>query len=653
MEGGMNVPDEATARRPLWGRLEPLGRAEAQSETPASEPISLTIRAPAGEAAGGARLTFSPACRDWRGMAALVFWARSASPGRVRFTLEHAGGRWHWYWVPKPGLTLRVVVLIRDLLERPPNTSYPGYFTFGGGPDPLDAADVRCLSLQYDQPGPAVDLEIRELHLTAVPAAPAVLRPPVVIDRFGQWIGLGARARSEAEIRRAWAEEPTEEISFAGRSRYGGDLREQLSPSGYFRVERAGTRWRLVDPEGHPFFSIGATCVRSHMPGPVGGREALFEALPPLSSTARGRRPTSGDPPAAEADFYRWNLMRRYGDEWRPRWSQQQIVRLRRWGFNTIANWSDEQLCALGRVPYTDRLRGLDRLCQALPDVFDPRFGAQVRAAVEPQLVERLGDRMLIGYFVGNEPRWMFPGALSPFVMVFRSADHPHTRAEAIRWLQGRYRDVAALNTAWGTQYRDWDELASTGVPDPRRGPEPLREDAVAFTGHVLAHFYAVICQAVRAVDPHHLLLGARFYSASLPDPYIAACRPFDVFSFNCYRPAVPAEAVDRVLALAGIPSLIGEFHFGEVGNGRSGALISVRSQAERGEAYQRYVLSSAAHAGVVGLHWFQWLDEPVSGRFDGEEYNCGLIDMQDIPYAEMIGWVEATHKRLYPTAFG
>jgi len=35
----------------------------------------------------------------------------------------------------------------------------------------------------------------------------------------------------------------------------------------------------------------------------------------------------------------------------------------------------------------------------------------------------------------------------------------------------------------------------------------------------------------------------------------------------------------------------------------------------------------------VVGADWFQYYDEPTHGRFDGEDYNFGLVDIHDQPY--------------------
>ena len=38
-----------------------------------------------------------------------------------------------------------------------------------------------------------------------------------------------------------------------------------------------------------------------------------------------------------------------------------------------------------------------------------------------------------------------------------------------------------------------------------------------------------------------------------------------------------------------------------------------------------------------MGTHWFQWWDQPSTGRFDGENYNIGFVNVTDQPYEEFI----------------
>jgi hypothetical protein len=98
---------------------------------------------------------------------------------------------------------------------------------------------------------------------------------------------------------------------------------------------------------------------------------------------------------------------------------------------------------------------------------------------------------------------------------------------------------------------------------------------------------------------------------------------------------------------------LIGEFHFGVPADGLGAGLVQTASQAERAKGYRYYVEQAAALPGFVGAHWFQWADEPVLGRMDGENYNIGFVDCTDRPYPELVEAAKATHKRLYDVHAG
>ena len=42
-------------------------------------------------------------------------------------------------------------------------------------------------------------------------------------------------------------------------------------------------------------------------------------------------------------------------------------------------------------------------------------------------------------------------------------------------------------------------------------------------------------------------------------------------------------------------------------------------------------------HPRFVGAHWFQWLDQPLTGRSDGENYQIGFVTVTDTPYPELV----------------
>ena len=50
----------------------------------------------------------------------------------------------------------------------------------------------------------------------------------------------------------------------------------------------------------------------------------------------------------------------------------------------------------------------------------------------------------------------------------------------------------------------------------------------------------------------------------------------------------------------------------------------------------------------IVGVHWHQFSDEPVSGRFDGENLQMGMTDICDTPYPETIEAARSVTYRMY-----
>jgi hypothetical protein len=132
------------------------------------------------------------------------------------------------------------------------------------------------------------------------------------------------------------------------------------------------------------------------------------------------------------------------------------------------------------------------------------------------------------------------------------------------------------------------------------------------------------------------------------PAEMLRASKAFDVYSMNVYSVAVNPKVMEEIYRATGLPIIVGEFHFGVPGRGLAPGLVQVRDQAERGLAYRYYVEQAAAFPAFIGSCWFQWVDQPSTGRMDGENYNIGLVDVTDRPYAELIEAMKTTHRRLY-----
>jgi hypothetical protein len=464
-----------------------------------------------------------------------------------------------------------------------------------------------------------------------VPADDILTRKPL-IDRYGQWIpeNWPDKAHSDAQLREVWARDTLPRVSYPFCP-LGGDRSRTLRASGFFRVENDGGRWVFVDPHGHPFFSSGIDLVgykQGSFATDVSRREFLFEELPPADSPAWLR-------PGRDVSFYVENVRKRFGGgaEWPDKWQRHIVDRLKNWGFNTVANWSDHDVATTSGMPYVLPLHGwttkkMFPFPWDFPDVFSEEFERNVDAAAQKQVVPLKGDPNLIGWFVGNEPHWARSfGSLVPWPDMLLADPEPSA-----------------------TKRRLQELLAAA----PGREQEIKNE----FLYTCARRYFEVINAAIRRHDPNHLVLGIRF-AENPNNRWVEMSRIFDVFSVNIYsrefRP--DPEQIQRYSQVSGKPVLIGEFTAAAPGRGMQGLFYwghKVRDYAERGKAYRYYVENSAASPHIIGTHWFQMVDDLPTGRpSDEERLNYGFINVIDLPYVDLVNAARETHRRMYELKYG
>jgi len=557
-----------------------------------------------------------------------------------------------------PNFVVQVVLPLTALdlrtLFLPPT---PGRMKSVSGGVPADPAKVTALRLTLPRGVVAQTLLLGAPYLTDAPPAHKLPAEPVV-DALGQWLQKHWRGKTKSEtelvarLRRDAAEPPA---PLQGPlSRYGGWAERQSDATGFFRTEQSGGRWWLVDPDGHPFFSVGPDCVSPRMPGPVGEHQGLFYWLPPRDGPFRA---AWSDPerPDSSVCFSTANLLRAFGESWHTRWRDLVGAQLRAWGFNTVANWSEPGLGRRLGLPYVTELPRFPTtqhtLFRGFPDVFSPAYeadAARCARALEP-LAE---DPLLIGYFLRNEPEWAF-GVHNLAEYLLAHDGHLSSKAQLIHFLAERYGgDITCLSGAWAHPFASFEELKRPLASAARLSPAAAA-DLDAFNRVLIETYIRVPAEAARRVAPNHLNLGLRWaWVAS--DAFYAGSEHCDVFSINAYRLAPDAAHIAEVASKSGKPVMIGEFHAGALDAGLpSTGLRAVKNQRERGVFYRYYVEQAAAIPDLVGVHYFQWGDQPVLGRFDGENCQIGLVDICHQPYEAVVEAVTETHRRLYRVAAG
>jgi hypothetical protein len=436
---------------------------------------------------------------------------------------------------------------------------------------------------------------------------------------------------------------------------WGGWKEKQFGGTGFFRTEHDGRRWWLVDPDGCAFYSVGVDCVRAGSDAEADGNEDLFTELPPKegSYSCFWREGAHGRKTIFDAVGY--NLARALGDVWFEEWMEVSGRRMLSWGFNTVGNWSDPRFCRFAGLPYVFQLNDFPTtqktMFRGFPDVFSDEYVRNSRLFAK-QLEPFADDPRVIGYFLCNEPSWAF-GTHNLAERMLARPERPCSRVRLVEWLRERYGDLEGLNGSWGAGLRAWDELAEGIVPAEHLTSEAARRDLGEFSKLLIERFAHVPSEECRRVAPNHLNLGVR-YAGVGHDDLLAGADAFDVFSINAYDGRPAADVISRCARAVGGPVLIGEFHTGALDRGLPhGGLRTVRTQQDRADSYRYYVEQGAAIPELVGTHYFQWNDQHVVGRGDGENWQIGLVDVCQQPYVEFIAAARRSHARIYRVAAG
>lgn len=558
----------------------------------------------------------------------------------------------------KPGETGMIRVAFH---RRPKGPEGIKLFGMRGYPVPqdskgsIDPAKVTQLVIFVGRPTEDHTFEIDNVRAAGTYVAPkdSLIEPAKffpLIDTFGQYIHREWPGKTHAVTDLADAR-AVEEANLKAKpgpkswNEYGGwKDGPSLKTTGFFRTEKHQGKWWLVDPTGRLFWSHGIDCVNEWADTPTDDRDTWFQdfpgAKPEFKEFLGTSRPIMGyykDRTVKTFNFAGANLKRKYAEDWKKKAADVTHRRLRSWGMNTIANWSDAAVYSMKKTPYTATvwfqskpIQGSSGYWGQFKDPFEPEFAEKLRAAVAREKGKSAGDPWCIGYFVDNEISWGDDPSLA--VAALGSPPEQAAKKAFIEDLKAKYAEIGKLNEAWGTSHASWDALASsTAAPDKTKAGADLS----AFYTRIAEQYFKVCREAVKEVAPNQLYLGCRF--AWVNDRAAAAGAKFcDVVSYNLYRRSV---ADFRIPGGADKPVVIGEFHFGALDRGMfHTGLVSTASQVGRAASYKSYVQGALRNTQIVGTHWFQYRDESTTGRpYDEENYQIGFVDICDTPYPETV----------------
>ena len=429
------------------------------------------------------------------------------------------------------------------------------------------------------------------------------------VDRYGQfshgdWPGkvnsdedMFAQGRAEAK----WLESVKD--PFPDSNKYGGWTKgPRLKATGFFRVEKVNGKWWFVDPEGCLFWSSGIDCIKlAGSETGVGGREKYFSWVPEKTDPVFGR-------------------------------------------FVWMADWKAS--------------RGFYSKSENLPYLTVDFAGVNMRRKYGEswrKIGGELAHRRLRAWGVNTIGNWSDTGLCAmrrtPYVLCLDTRGTP--RIEASRSWRGSIADV---------QNPAFDKIFRARV---RRSAERMRDDPWClgvfvdneqswnrFPGieEVTDRYYSAVARILKEELPNHLYLGDRIGWGD-PDVYRIASRHCDVVSVNIY-----ARYPDRDLPIGSEdkPMIIGEFHFGALDRGLfHPGLVMTRNQKDRAMCYREFMRECVRRPWIVGAHWFQWKDQPLTGRPDGECYQIGFLNVVDAPYPEIVEASRGFASEMYTLRYG
>lgn len=492
-------------------------------------------------------------------------------------------------------------------------------------------------------------IEIRDIYLSVDDPGDAYLEQVPVVDEFGQW-NLGdfeGKAHSLEELMSDWAKEDVEIVEMKNEapkySGYGGNLKYQVKASGFFRVEKIDGKWWFVDPDGFLFLSLGANGTGPNTNSNFNPPAGAYKMNPPEGFDpntlgilrGQGRQGEQAQQPLSNAALTGyWNLFRRYGPENTMEKARQMVVdRMNLWGMNTMGRWSAEEESP---KPYMSYVRpGNTTNIFGLVDIYVPGFRERIEESIRNSVSSTVNDKMLIGYFIGNEPAF---------------CNQENRLAELIMEAE----DNVPLKKA----YLEYIKKNGTSSESNR-----------SFAYETFREYVKLICNTTKKYDPNHLILGIRFGRGIPASEVLSISKEyFDVYSFNNYGmdPMIESNVnygtmtfidqpvsternmFDEVYEATGLPMIIGEYHFGTTDRALGESLVRVNSQEERGIAYRNYSEKAFSHPALIGLSWFQWNDQEMFGRGDGENYNIGLVDITDRPYPHLVDAIKTVAGNSY-----
>lgn len=445
-----------------------------------------------------------------------------------------------------------------------------------------------------------------------------------------------------------------------GYDKFGGNktLGFSYEPTGFYRVAQRNGYWWMISPKGNPCFYRGVCGIPMlAWPGTgVTNREYLFAELPPKEAPyniawSKNAWNSEGQ---SFVTFHTVNMIRKYGDDWPQTTVDLMVERLNRWGFSGGGKWTGSggadtsslnfKLGHYSKVGHL-RLGDIPRLHDEM-DVFDPTVREKLHQVLAEQIQPDLKNPWILGWSIGNEKHFV-PAPESIVAMMAASEPSP-AKTAMLEYAQNElFKNREELIKTWNLQVPADTNLSAIPIELTEEQTEPLR---LFFSDRLFKFLY----ETVKQIDPNHLYFGSWITPSWLyadADWYSIAPH-CDVLGYDRYAHEYADERFAKMLEDTDKPVIVGEFGFASYYEGKRGFAKwhAAKDDADAGRLYHKYVREAAENPYCVGVMWFLYRDQPITGRHygerlvEGENHACGLVDVTDTPKWDLVEEVRQTN---------
>lgn len=481
--------------------------------------------------------------------------------------------------------------------------------------------------------------------------------------KYRDWPG---KAHSVLDMQNDWFDEQIDLGMHPGQIDLdGASWLPNQGPSDRWRIMPVNGKYYFINRGGKPFWSMGLQSMHMNTATWIDGRESMFEALPDPNGEHSDcydtvdRHQGVGGGTVTSFECVRYNLKQKYGPGYQGIWYGLARQRIRSWGFNTVAPFCEPAIYD-DVVPYTLMLDTFDfptRLTTApsthwmtMPDPYALNFETYMTSKFASKLVGHLSRVNFMGVFVDNEQSWghvQDSNLNNRYTLALGSLAAPYTqpaKRALITYLTAKYQSVTLLNQAWATTFANWSQVRNPFVKDGNTMSKAMREDMAEFTRRYAGTYFLKVRRALTAVGMNQLYLGCRFWYYT-PEVVSASLPYVDALSFNNY--SLDSAYPWSYLSSLNKPVIISEWS--NPINARGSVGWSQMDPTQNHNEIVNFFTSALQKPYVVGVHWYEAYDSPVTG-IAGSYWNVGfgILDVTDKPKPEVVSALRYIGDQMY-----